>query len=99
MPAPKVPTEGFGESRGHPFSLRVPRRHASDAAALSGRAEVPQDEFPVRLVDEQTRLKSTNQMDVLRAVSSAFSLASKPFRITCGLLGALSSFASANRFS
>ena len=42
------------------------------------------------LVDEQTRLKSTNQMDVLRAVSSAFSLASKPFRITCGLLGALS---------
>ncbi len=43
-----------------------------------------------RLVDEQTRLKSTNQMDVLRAVAFAFSLASKPFRITCGLLGALS---------
>jgi len=42
------------------------------------------------LVDEQTRLKSTNQMDVLRAVAFAFSLASKPFRITCGLLGALS---------
>ncbi len=43
-----------------------------------------------RLVDEQTRLKSTNQMDVLRAVAFAFGLASKPFRITCGLLGALS---------
>jgi len=43
-----------------------------------------------RLVDEQTRLKSTNQMDVLRAVAFAFSLASKPFRVTCGLLGALS---------
>ncbi|RLE44993.1 hypothetical protein DRJ25_06185, partial [Candidatus Woesearchaeota archaeon] len=43
-----------------------------------------------RVVDEQTRLKSTNQMDVLRAVAFAFSLASKPFRITCGLLGALS---------
>jgi len=43
-----------------------------------------------RLVDEQTRLKSTNQMDVLRAVAFAFSLASKPFRITCGLFGALS---------
>jgi len=42
------------------------------------------------LVDEQTRLKSTNQMDVLRAVAFAFSLASKPFRVTCGLLGALS---------
>ncbi len=43
-----------------------------------------------KVVDEQTRLKSTNQMDVLRAVAFAFSLASKPFRITCGLLGALS---------
>ena len=43
-----------------------------------------------KLVDEQTRLKSTNQMDVLRAVAFAFSLASKPFRVTCGLLGALS---------
>lgn len=42
------------------------------------------------VVDEQTRLKSTNQMDVLRAVAFAFSLASKPFRINCGLLGALS---------
>jgi anthranilate synthase component 1 len=41
-------------------------------------------------VDEQTRLKSVNQMDVLRAVAFAFKLASKPFRITCGLLGALS---------
>jgi len=43
-----------------------------------------------RLVDEQSRLKSTNQMDVLRAVAFAFRLASKPFRITCGLLGAIS---------
>ncbi len=43
-----------------------------------------------QLVDEQTRLKSTNQMDVLRAVAFAFRLASKPFRITCGLLGAIS---------
>ncbi len=41
-------------------------------------------------VDEQTRLRSTNQMDVLRAVAFAFKLASKPFRVTCGLLGALS---------
>jgi len=41
-------------------------------------------------VDEQTRLQSTNQMDVLRAVAFAFRLASKPFRITCGLLGAIS---------
>jgi len=43
-----------------------------------------------RLVDEQTRLQSTNQMDVLRAVAFAFRLASKPFRVTCGLLGAIS---------
>jgi len=41
-------------------------------------------------VDEQSRLRSTNQMDVLRAVTFAFKLASKPFRVTCGLLGALS---------
>jgi len=43
-----------------------------------------------KTVDEQTRLQSTNQMDVLRAVAFAFSLASKPFRVTCGLLGAIS---------
>ena len=43
-----------------------------------------------KIVDEQTRLTSTNQTDVLRAVSGAFKLASKPFRITCGLLGAIS---------
>lgn len=42
------------------------------------------------LVDEQARLKTTNQMDVLRAVAFSFSLASKPFRVTCGLFGALS---------
>jgi len=43
-----------------------------------------------QVVDEQTRLASINQMDVLRAVAFAFSLASKPFRVTCGLLGAIS---------
>jgi anthranilate synthase component 1 len=43
-----------------------------------------------KTVDEQSRLKSINQMDVLRAVAFAFKLASKPFRVTCGLLGALS---------
>jgi len=43
-----------------------------------------------QLVDEQTRLGCTNQMDVLRAVAFAFRLASKPFRVTCGLLGAIS---------
>ena len=42
------------------------------------------------VLDEQSRLKTTNQMDVLRAVAFAFKLASKPFRVTCGLLGALS---------
>jgi anthranilate synthase component I len=41
-------------------------------------------------LDEQSRLKSVNQMDVLRAVAFAFKLASKPFRVTCGLIGALS---------
>jgi len=43
-----------------------------------------------KVVDEQRRLTSINQMDVLRAVAFAFSLASKPFRVTCGLLGAIS---------
>jgi len=43
-----------------------------------------------KVVDEQTRLTSINQMDVLRTVAFAFQLASQPFRITCGLLGALS---------
>jgi anthranilate synthase component 1 len=42
------------------------------------------------VMDEQSRLKCTNQMDVLRAVGFAFELASKPFRVTCGLVGALS---------
>jgi anthranilate synthase component 1 len=41
-------------------------------------------------VDEESRLKAVNQMDVLRAVAFSFRLASKPFRVTCGLLGALS---------
>ena len=53
--------------------------------AITGRIKQSQ-----KTVDEQTRLKSTNQMDVLRAVAFAFSLASKPFRVTCGLLGAIS---------
>lgn len=43
-----------------------------------------------KAIDEQSRLRATNQMDVLRMVAFAFKLASKPFRITCGLLGALS---------
>ncbi|MBN1360277.1 MAG: anthranilate synthase component 1 [Sedimentisphaerales bacterium] len=43
-----------------------------------------------KTMDEQSRLRTTNQMDVLRAVAFAFRLASKPFRVTCGLLGALS---------
>lgn len=43
-----------------------------------------------KITDEQSRLKSTNQMDVLRAVAFSWTLASKPFRVTCGLLGALS---------
>lgn len=42
------------------------------------------------ITDEQSRLKSTNQMDVLRAIAFSFSLASKPFRVTCGLFGAMS---------
>lgn len=40
--------------------------------------------------DEANRLKQVTQMDVLRAVAFAFKLASKPFRVTCGLLGAIS---------
>ena len=42
------------------------------------------------VVDEQTRLNCTNQMDVLRVVAFSFRLATQPFRVTCGLLGALS---------
>lgn len=42
------------------------------------------------VVDEQSRLKATNQMDVIRAVNFAFELSGKPFRITCGLFGAIS---------
>jgi anthranilate synthase component 1 len=56
-----------------------------DAEEITGRIKPAQE-----LVDEQTRLKTTNQMDVLRTVAFAFKLASKPFRVTCGLLGALS---------
>jgi len=65
--------------------------------AITGRIKQIQ-----KTVDEQTRLQSTNQMDVLRAVAFAFSLASPSligphtgsisagFRVTCGLLGAIS---------
>jgi len=42
------------------------------------------------VIDEQSRLKTTNQMDVIRAVNFAFELSEKPFRVTCGLLGAIS---------
>jgi anthranilate synthase component 1 len=45
---------------------------------------------PEKRTDEESRLKSVNQMDVLRLVAFSFELASKPFRVTCGLLGALS---------
>jgi len=56
-----------------------------DTEEISGRIQKVE-----KVVDEQSRLLSTNQMDVLRAVAFGFSLASKPFRVTCGLLGALS---------
>jgi len=56
-----------------------------DSQAIRGR--IKQIET---VVDEHTRLQSINQMDVLRAVAFAFRMASKPFRITCGLLGAIS---------
>jgi len=61
-----------------------------DAEAITGRIRDTRYEIRDTKVDEQTRLQSTNQMDVLRAVAFAFKLASKPFRVTCGLLGALS---------
>ncbi|MGA2915646.1 MAG: anthranilate synthase component 1 [Sedimentisphaerales bacterium] len=42
------------------------------------------------IIDEQSRLKAVNQMNVIRAVNFAFELSGKPFRVTCGLLGAIS---------
>jgi anthranilate synthase component 1 len=42
------------------------------------------------IIDEQARLKAVNQMDVIRAVNFAFELSGKPFRVTCGMLGAIS---------
>jgi anthranilate synthase component 1 len=42
------------------------------------------------IIDEQARLKSVNQMDVIRAVNFAFELSGPPFRVTCGMLGAIS---------
>ncbi|OQY05959.1 MAG: anthranilate synthase component I [Planctomycetales bacterium 4572_13] len=56
-----------------------------EAERISGRLKENE-----AVTDEESRLVSTNQMDVLRAVGFAFELASKPFRVTCGLLGALS---------
>jgi len=53
--------------------------------AITGRIKLTKG-----IVDEQSRLTTTNQMDVLRTVAFAFQLASKPFRVTCGLLGAIS---------
>jgi anthranilate synthase component 1 len=69
---------------------------AKDKFAFCESVEFSQDSITGRIkqiqevVDEQTRLQSTNQMDVLRLVAFAFKLASKPFRITCGLIGAIS---------
>ncbi len=42
------------------------------------------------ILDEQSRLKRPGQMDILRTVAYAFHMAHSPFRITCGLLGAIS---------
>ena len=55
------------------------------ADGISGRIRQLQE-----TIDEHKRLHSINQMDVLRAVAFAFKLASKPFRVTCGLVGAIS---------
>ncbi|MBU1261066.1 MAG: anthranilate synthase component 1 [Planctomycetes bacterium] len=52
---------------------------------ITGRLNLSHD-----IIDEQSRLKAVNQMDVIRAVNFAFELSGKPFRVTCGLLGALS---------
>ena len=72
------------------LSSRKERFAFCEAVEFSSEAIVGKIKRIEETVDEQTRLTSTNQMDVLRAVAFAFSLASKPFRITCGLLGALS---------
>ncbi|NLH17047.1 MAG: anthranilate synthase component 1 [Phycisphaerae bacterium] len=42
------------------------------------------------ILDEQSRLKRPGQMDILRAVAYGFRMAHSPFRVTCGLLGAIS---------
>ncbi|MGH2270755.1 anthranilate synthase component 1 [Anaerohalosphaeraceae bacterium U12dextr] len=81
-----------------PAGKRILRYLASNPRRFSfcDRVSYEQDRIvgsfslPQQTLDEQSRLKSTNQMDVIRAVAFAFELASKPFRITCGLLGALS---------
>jgi len=52
---------------------------------IAGTLDVSED-----IIDEQSRLKSINQMNVIRAVNFAFLLSGNPFRITCGMLGAIS---------
>ena len=77
---------------------RMIRYLASDAGRFAFCSSVDVSEDAItgtlnraeRTIDEASRLKSTNQMDVIRAVAFAFELASKPFRVTCGLLGAIS---------
>ena len=55
------------------------------ASRITGQLNLDHD-----IIDEQARLKAVNQMDVIRAVNFAFELSGKPFRVTCGLLGAIS---------
>jgi len=81
-----------------PTGLRMLTYLASDKDRFSfcETLDITKDEITGQIkrsegvVDEQTRLNNTNQMDVLRAVAFSFKLATKPFRVTCGLLGALS---------
>jgi anthranilate synthase component 1 len=65
--------------------LPVEKKEHGLEAHATNMAETAMPQF-----DEESRLKATNQMDVLRAVAFAFELASRPFRVTCGLLGAIS---------
>lgn len=55
------------------------------ASKITGQLNLNHD-----IIDEQSRLKTVNQMDVIRAVNFAFELSGKPFRVTCGLVGAIS---------
>ncbi|MBN1788719.1 MAG: anthranilate synthase component 1 [Sedimentisphaerales bacterium] len=56
-----------------------------EADKITGKLKLDHD-----IIDEQARLKAVNQMDVIRAVNFTFELSGKPFRVTCGLLGAIS---------